>query len=94
MVVGYCPDTKGHYCTFGDILPYKSMLVHRPHVWSLVILPSCTMEASLQRGGFWVRFRSIAPNLMFGVFGRKNLPSNSGRQPRATAAVCVVLGLA
>jgi hypothetical protein len=51
------------------------------------------MKGSPQGEGFPVRFSWDPVSEVCGVFSSKDVPSTSGRRPRATAVACIVLGI-
>lgn len=74
-------------------------MCHKCHSWlghEACMEFSGTMKATPFVGGFQVRFSVDLWGLVYetlGVFSNRDLPSDSARQPKATAIICSILGV-
>ena len=76
----------GAFCGLGRTIDRLSPL-------TACTTPSDTMNTSSQGGSFQVGFSSIPPSPVSKlsiIFSKRDLPSNSGKQPKATAIAYIV----
>lgn len=80
---------RSHRCLrTADCLPPLAAQAHTA--------PPTTVKGSSQGGGFWIKSSLIpesAVSEVQSVFSNRDVPSPFRRQPRATAIVCIILGV-